>query len=68
MGGAAASSADQRSLGGEAPWLQWRFTGLVLYPCQGGWVPVGVSLKQSGEVGDPYPQFCQDQDGRGEGL
>jgi hypothetical protein len=66
MGGAAASSADQRRLGGGAPWLRWWFTGLGLYPCQGG--PVGVSLKQSGEVGDPYPQFCRDQDGLEEGL
>jgi hypothetical protein len=29
---------------------------------------VGVSLKRSGEVGDPYPQSCRDQDGPVEGL
>jgi hypothetical protein len=29
---------------------------------------VGVSLKWSGEVRDPYPQSCRDQDGLGEGL
>jgi hypothetical protein len=29
---------------------------------------VGVSLKRSGEVGDPYPRFCRDQGGLGEGL
>jgi hypothetical protein len=29
---------------------------------------VGVSLKWSGEVGDPYPQSCRDQDGPDEGL
>jgi hypothetical protein len=29
---------------------------------------VGVSLKWSGEVGDPYPQSCHDQDAPGEGL
>jgi hypothetical protein len=68
MGGVAASSADQRHLGSGAPWLQWRLTGLGLYPCQGGRVPVGVSLKCCEEVGDPYPQSCRDQDGPGEGL
>jgi hypothetical protein len=67
-GGAAASSVDQRRLGGGAPWLRWRLTGHGLYPCQGGRVPVGVSLKRSGQVGDPYPQSCRDQDGPGEGL
>jgi hypothetical protein len=68
MGGAAASSADQRRLGSGAPWLWWWLAGLGLYPCQGGWVPVGVSLKQSGEVRDPYRQSCRDQDSPGEGL
>jgi hypothetical protein len=29
---------------------------------------VGVSLKRSGELGDPYPQFCRDRGGLGEGL
>jgi hypothetical protein len=29
---------------------------------------VGDSLKQSGKVRDPYPQFCRDQDDLGEGL
>jgi hypothetical protein len=33
MGGAAASSADQRRLGDGAPWLRWWLTGLGLYPC-----------------------------------
>jgi hypothetical protein len=68
MGGAAASLADQRCLGGGAPWLWWQLARLGLYPCQGGRVPVGVSLKWSGEVEDPYPQSCRDQDGPGEGL
>jgi hypothetical protein len=68
MGGAAASSADQRRLGRGAPWLRWRLTRLGLYPCKGGRVPMGVSLKWSGEVGDPYPQSCRDQDGPREGL
>jgi hypothetical protein len=33
MGGAEASSADQRRLGGGAPWPRWWFAGLGLYPC-----------------------------------
>jgi hypothetical protein len=68
MGGATASSVDQRRLGGGAPWLRWRLVGLGLYPCQGARVTAGVSLKRCGEVGDPYSQSCRDQDGPGEGL
>jgi hypothetical protein len=68
MGGASASSANQRCLGRGAPWLRWQLARLGLYPCQGGRVPVGVSLKWSMEVEDPYPQSCRDQDGPGEGL
>jgi hypothetical protein len=29
---------------------------------------VGVNLKRSGEVGDPYPWFCRDRGGLGVGL
>jgi hypothetical protein len=65
---AATSLVDQRRLGGGAPWLRWRFARLGLYLCQGGRVPVGLSLKWSREVEDPYPLFCRDQDGLGEGL
>jgi hypothetical protein len=53
--------AERHGCGGGLP-------DVGLYPCQGGQVPVGVSLKWSGEVGDPYPQSCRDQDGPGEGL
>jgi hypothetical protein len=51
MGGAEASSVGQRRLGGGAPWPRQRFAGHGLFPCQGGRVAVGVSLKWSGESG-----------------
>jgi hypothetical protein len=68
MGGAEVSPTGWQRLDGRAPSLWQRLAGLGLYPCYGGRISVGVSLKWSGGVGDPYPRFCRDRGGLEEGL
>jgi hypothetical protein len=58
MGSAKVSSAGWQRLDGGVPWLRRRLASFGLYPYYGGRISVGVSLKWSGEVGDPYPRFC----------
>jgi hypothetical protein len=67
MGSAKVSSAGWQHLDGGVPWPRWRLAAFGLYPYYGGRISVGVSLKWSGEVGDPYPWFCWDRGSLEEG-